>query len=117
MPLIDHPPGEEAKADWVDLLNSPVEWGGGSMAYLFVGSLAHSGRWRGVLAPAMTQPHPVDGLDRVSRKARWTHRSWRFDRMATICHPETRKVTASFAGVAKHDGVSVVLCPAPCGQP
>jgi hypothetical protein len=38
-------------------------------------------------------------------------RVWRFDRMATVCHPESGKVTASFAGVAKHYGVSVAICP------
>ena len=36
---------------------------------------------------------------------------WRFDRMATVCHPESGKVTASFAAVAKHYGVSVAICP------
>ena len=36
---------------------------------------------------------------------------WRFDRMATVCHPATGRVTASFAAVAKHYGVSVAICP------
>ena len=31
--------------------------------------------------------------------------------MATVCHPGTGRVTASFAGVAKHYGVSVAICP------
>src|SRR4051812_5605534 len=31
--------------------------------------------------------------------------------MATVCHPGSGKVTASFAAVAKHYGVSVVVCP------
>jgi hypothetical protein len=31
--------------------------------------------------------------------------------MATVCHPATGRVTASFAGVAKHYGVSVAICP------
>ncbi|PQP20905.1 helix-turn-helix domain-containing protein, partial [Rhodococcus opacus] len=62
--MIDHPPGEETQWDWVDLPNPPASRGWGGMAHLLVGSLAHSGRWRGILAPAMTQPHLVDGLDR-----------------------------------------------------
>ena len=37
--------------------------------------------------------------------------TWRFDRMATVCHPGTGRVTASFAAVAKHYGVSVAICP------
>ena len=38
-------------------------------------------------------------------------RVWRFDRMATVCDPGSGRVTASFAGVAKHYGVSVAICP------
>lgn len=52
--VIDHPPGEETQWDWLDLPNPPARWGWGAMAHLLVGSLAHSGQWRAVLAPAMT---------------------------------------------------------------
>jgi hypothetical protein len=38
-------------------------------------------------------------------------RVWRFDRMATVCHPPTGRTTASFAAVAKHYAVQVVICP------
>ncbi|WP_424348237.1 Mu transposase domain-containing protein [Kocuria sp. CH-021] len=31
--------------------------------------------------------------------------------MATVCHPPTGKVTATFAAVAKHYGVQVAICP------
>ena len=31
--------------------------------------------------------------------------------MATVCDPGTGRVTASFAGAAKHYGVSVAICP------
>ncbi len=31
--------------------------------------------------------------------------------MATVCHPAAGRVTASFAAVAKHYGVSVAICP------
>ncbi|NLU84715.1 DDE-type integrase/transposase/recombinase [Rhodococcus sp. HNM0569] len=109
--IIEHPPGEETQWDWVDLPNPPAAWGWGRMAHLFVGTLACSGKWRGVLAPAMTQPHVVDGLDRICRGLGGVSRVWRFDRMATVCHPESGKVTASFAGIAKHYGVSVAICP------
>ncbi len=43
-------------------------------------------------------------------------RVWRFDRMATVCDPGSGRVTASFAGVAKHYGVSVAICPARRGN-
>src|SRR5690349_11426449 len=38
-------------------------------------------------------------------------RTWRFDRMATVCHPGSGRLSASFAAVAKHYGVSVAICP------
>lgn len=109
--VIDHPPGEETQWDWVDLPNPPASWGWGSMAHLFVGTLACSGKWRGVLAPNMTQPHVVDGLDRICRGLGGVSRVWRFDRMATVCHPDSGRITASFAGVAKYYAVSVAICP------
>ena len=59
----------------------------------------------------MDQPHVIDGLDRVARQLGGLTRVWRFDRMATVCHPATGRVTASFAAVAKHYGVSVAICP------
>ena len=48
--IIDHPAGEETQWDWVDLPDPPAAWGWGANASLFVGALAHSGRWRGHLA-------------------------------------------------------------------
>jgi len=83
---------------------------------VLVGSLAHSGRWRAALAPCMDQAHLVDGLDRISRALGGVTTSWRFDRMATVCHPDSGKVTASFAGVAKHYGVTVSICPPRSGH-
>jgi len=114
--VIAHPPGEETQWDWLDLPDPPASWGWGKTAHLLVGSLAHSGRWRAVLAPSMDQPHLVEGLDRISRALGGVTRSWRFDRMATVCHPDTGRLTASFAGVAKHYGVSVAICPPRSGH-
>jgi len=109
--IIDHPPGEETQWDWLELPDPPAAWGWGKTAHLLVGALAHSGRWRGVLAEAETFPHLVAGLDVVSRKLGGLTRVWRFDRMATVASPNTGRITAPFAGVAKHYGVQVVLCP------
>jgi transposase len=109
--IIIHPPGDETQWDWLDLPNPPESWGWGKTAHLLVGSLAHSGKWRAALSPAMDQPHLVAGLDRVVRGFGGVSRSWRFDRMATVCDPGSGRVTASFAGVAKHYGVSVTICP------
>ena len=68
--------------------------------------------WRGRLAESKDQPHMIDALDRGRRaRSAGLTRVWRFDRMATVCHPATGRLTASFAGVAKHYGVSVAICP------
>ena len=109
--VIEHPPGQETQWDWVELPDPPEHWGWGKSAYLLVGALSHSGRWRGVLCESMEQPHLIDGLDRVARALGGLSKDWRFDRMATVVSPSTGKVTASFAGVAKHYGVTVKPCP------
>ncbi len=59
----NHPPGEETQWDWVELPNPPASWGVGATAHLPVGSLAHSGRWRAVLAESEDFPHLVEALD------------------------------------------------------
>lgn len=109
--IIDHPAGDETQWDWVDLPDPPAAWGWGQNASLFVGALAHSGRWRGRLAESKDQPHTIGALDQITRALGGLTRVWRFDRMATVCYPATGKLTASFAAVAKHYGVSVVICP------
>ena len=108
---IDHPPGEETQWDWVELPDPPAAWGLGKNAHLLVGALAHSSRWRGTLAATEEQPQLIDGLDATTRKLGGLTKKWRFDRMATVCHPELGKVTATFAAVAKHYGVQVAICP------
>ncbi|GAA5035222.1 IS21 family transposase [Actinopolymorpha pittospori] len=109
--VIDHPPGEETQWDWVELPDPPQQWGWAGKAYLLVGALAYSGRWRGVLAASMDQPHLIDALDRTTRSLGGLSRVWRFDRMATVCHPGSGRITSSFAAVAKHYGVQVAICP------
>src|SRR3954453_8122226 len=112
--VIDHPAGEETQWDWVELPDPPAAWadaGYGARAFLLVGALAHSGRWRGVLCSSMEQPQLIDALHRVSAALGRLTRTWRFDRMATVCHPASGRVSASFAAVAKHYGVTVSICP------
>jgi transposase len=109
--VIEHPAGEETQFDWLELPDPPQQWGWGSKAFLLVGALAHSGRWRGVLAESTDQPHVIDALHRICVALGGLTRTWRFDRMATVCHPASGQVTASFAAVAKHYGVSVAVCP------
>lgn len=114
--IITHEPGVETQWDWLDLPNPPAAWGWGRMAHLLVGSLAHSGKWRAALSASMDQPHLVAGIDRVVRGLGGVSRVWRFDRMATVCDPGSGRITASFAGVAKHYGASVAVCPARRGN-
>jgi transposase len=109
--VIIHPPGDETQWDWLELPNPPASWGWGKTAHLLVGSLACSGKWRAALSPSEDQPHLVAALDRVVRGHGGVTRCWRFDRMATVCDPGSGRVSASFAGVAKHYGVSVAICP------
>jgi len=109
--IIDHPAGDETQWDWVDLPNPPAGWDGyGRTAHLLVGALSHSGKWRGVLAESTDQPHLVDAQHRVATGLGGVTRIWRFDRMSTVVHPDTGKVTASYAAVAKHYGVQIKPC-------
>lgn len=109
--IIAHPPGEETQWDWVELPDPPAGWGAGRHAHLLVGALAHSGRWRGVLADAEDFPHLIEALDAVVRRLGGVTDVWRFDRMATVCYPSAGRITAAFAQVAKHYGVESVTCP------
>jgi hypothetical protein len=95
--------------DWVELPDPPAHWGHGAHAHLLVGALPHSGRWRGVLAESEDQAHLVEALHAVSARLGGLPRRWRFDRMATVASPNTGRVTATFAAVAKHYGVGVDL--------
>ncbi|MHB8463360.1 MAG: Mu transposase domain-containing protein [Acidimicrobiales bacterium] len=104
---IDHPAGDEVQWDWFERRRSP--WGG--VAYVLLGTLPHSGRSRGVIAPATDQPHLVEAMDGVLRRLGGTARHWRVDRMATVIVPGTADVQASFAPVAKHYGAIVTPCP------
>ena len=108
---IEHPAGEETQWDWLELPDPPAHWGWGKNAHLLVGALAHSSKWRGTLAPAEDQAHLIDALDKTTRKLGGLTKKWRFDRMTTVCHPDSGKVTATFAAVAKHYGIQVAICP------
>ena len=50
----------------------------------------------------MDQPQLIDAQHQVVTRLGGLTRVWRFDRMATVVHPGTGKVTTSYAAVAKH---------------
>lgn len=114
--IIAHLPGAETQFDWLELPDPPTSWGWGTMAHLFVGALSHSSKWRGFLAESEDQPHLVQALDGVVRRLGGCTKGWRFDRMATVCHPPTGKITATFGPIAKYYGVDVALCPSRHGN-
>lgn len=105
---IDHPPGEEIQWDWLELPDTP--WG--RSAYLLVGALSHSGRWRGVFCEQMTFGHLAGALHQVLEGLGGTPRVWRVDRMATAVIPGTDRLNPQFAQLAKHYGADVAICPA-----
>ena len=59
----------------------------------------------------MTFAHLIDAIDGVLRRLGGTTRAWRTDRMATVVHPGSDRITAQFAQAAKHYGIEVWVCP------
>jgi transposase len=104
---IEHPPGEEIQWDWLELDDTP--WG--DKAYVLVGALAHSSRFRAWFSDSDDQAHLVVGIDEILRRLGGTAKRWRVDRMATVINPATGRLQRSFAPVAKHYGVAVDACP------
>jgi transposase len=109
--VIAHPAGQEVQWDWLELPDPPTSWGCPDKAHLLLGVLAHSSRWRGWIAETEDQPHLIEGLHQVSTGLGGLPQRWRFDRMATVCHPGSGRITASFGPVALHYQVGLSICP------
>src|SRR3954453_11711309 len=104
---IEHPPGEEIQWDWLELHDTP--WG--QPAFVLVGALSHSGRFRGVFCEQMTFGHLAEAMHRVLVGLGGTPQVWRTDRMATIVMPGSDRLTVDAAQAAKHYGVEIAVCP------
>jgi transposase len=104
---IEHPPGEEIQWDWLELHDTP--WG--EPAFVLVGALSHSGRFRGVFCEQMTFGHLAEAMHRVLVALGGTPQVWRTDRMATIVTPGTDRLTVDAVQAAKHYGVEIAVCP------
>jgi transposase len=104
---IEHPAGEEIQWDWLELDVTP--WG--EKAFVLIGALSHSGRFRGVLCEQMTFGHLAEAMHRVLLGLGGTPRVWRTDRMATIVIPGTDRLTVDAAQAAKHYGTEITVCP------
>jgi transposase len=109
--LIEHPPGEETQWDWLELTDPPKHWGFPGSAFVLLGVLAHSSKWRGWIAESTCQPHLIEGVDQVARRLGGLTRRWRFDRMSTVCDPGSGRLSASFAPIAVHYQVGIDICP------
>jgi transposase len=107
---IDHPAGEEIQWDWLELAAADTPWG--EAAYVLVGALSHSGRFRGVFCEQMTFGHLAAAMHQVLVALGGTARVWRTDRMATIVTPQTGRITPDAAALAKHYGTQIAVCPA-----
>lgn len=107
---IDHPAGEEIQWDWLELAAADVPWG--EPAYVLVGALSHSGRFRGVFCEQMTFGHLAAAMHEILVALGGTPRVWRTDRMATVVTPQTGRITPDAAALAKHYGTAVAVCPA-----
>lgn len=107
---IDHPAGEEIQFDWLELAAADTPWG--EPAYVLVGALSHSGRFRGVFCEQMTFGHLAAAMHQVLVALGGTARVWRTDRMATIVTPQTGRITPDAAALAKHYGTQIAVCPA-----
>lgn len=105
---IDHPPGEEIQWDWLELADTP--WG--QPAYVLVGALSYSGRFRAVFCEQMTFGHLAGAAHVILTGLEGTSLVWRVDRMATAVIPGTDRLNPQFAQMAKHYGVDVAVCPA-----
>ena len=104
---IEHPAGEEIQWDWLELHDTP--WG--EPAFVLIGALSHSSRFRAVFCEQMTCGHLADAVHRVLVGLAGTARVWRTDRIATIVIPGTDRLTVDAANLAKHYGVEVAVCP------
>jgi transposase len=104
---IEHPAGEEIQWDWLELDQTP--WS--EPAFVLVGALSHSGRFRGVFCEQMTFGHLAEAMHRVLVALGGTPRVWRTDRMATIVVAGTDRLTVDAAQAAKHYGVEITVCP------
>ncbi|PBC69729.1 hypothetical protein BX265_7079 [Streptomyces sp. TLI_235] len=101
---------EDVQFDWVQLPAPPVEWDCGSQAYLLMGSLTRSGRWRATLAATNDLPHCVEAMDQVLRRLGGTGERWLFDRTPPVCSP-AGKVTAAFHEIATYYAASIAIRP------
>jgi hypothetical protein len=80
-------------------------------AFVLIGVLSYSGRWRGWISESIGPTHLSEDLDQVVRRLAGLTRRWRFDWIATVCHPDSDRLKVSFAPVAVHYQGGIDVCP------
>lgn len=98
------------------LLDPPPHWGFGKRAYLTVGRLGTSGRWRSVLSDSDGFPYVVEAIDEVLRRLGGTGSRWILDPSVFTDARTAGRNLREFAQVAEHYGTSIENGPAQGGR-
>jgi hypothetical protein len=85
--------------------------GGEQPAFVLIGAVSHSSRFRAVFCEQMTFGHLAQAAHQILVAVGGTPRVWRTDRMATVVVPASNRLTVDAANIAKHYGVPVAVCP------
>jgi len=104
---IPHDPGHETQWDWLELTETP--WG--ETAYVQVGTLAHSGKFRGSFQPAKDTGHLLAAMQEVIWNLGGLTKRFRIDAMEGAVVPGTRRLNAAFADFCRSLAVGVDMCP------
>ena len=107
--IIEHPSGAEIQWDWDELGTCP--WDASTDVSLLVSALSSFVQDEGVALLPGGSAASGGGYRSGAAPAGWHPEGVEADRMATVINPHTGKVSASFAPVAKHYGVTVVAHP------
>ena len=104
---IEHDPGSEIQWDWLEFTETP--WG--ETAYVQVGALAHSGKFRGSFQPSKDSGHLIAAIQEVIRGLGGLTNRFRIDAMEGAVVPGTRRLNAAFADFCRSLAVGVDMCP------
>ena len=104
---IEHDPGSETQWDWLELTETP--WG--ETAFVQVGALAHSGKFRGSFSASKDSGHLIAAMQEVIRGLGGLTRRFRIDAMEGAVIPGTRRLNAAFADFCRSLAVGVDMCP------
>ncbi|RAG85740.1 IS21 family transposase [Streptacidiphilus pinicola] len=93
------------------LLDPPLHWGFGKCAYLAVGRLGTSGRWRSVLTESDGFAYMVEAIDEVLRRLGGTGARWILDPSVVADTRTAGRNLRELASAAEYYGASVETAP------